>query len=132
MDSRLRDTQHSASIVTHPRLLIILAACSLQNSNLARDPYYIATNPKTRKTREGNANMAAALNVAPPPPAVNMKAMMAAQGHSCPRCGTQVPIEQEVEEAQRKIRELEAQVEMLKEKATSAGTSASHSYPYTA
>lgn len=47
---------------------------------------------------------------------------MASKGHSCPRCGTQVPGGGEVEEAQRKIRELQAQVEMLKDKATAAGT----------
>jgi hypothetical protein len=68
--------------------------------------------------------MAAALDVLPPPPAISAKAM-AAQGHSCPRCGTSVLPEQEIEDAQRKIMELEAQVEMLKEKATSAGESIS-------
>ncbi|KAF2659695.1 hypothetical protein K491DRAFT_702108 [Lophiostoma macrostomum CBS 122681] len=63
--------------------------------------------------------MAAALDVLPPPPAISTKAM-GAHGHSCPRCGTQVLPEPDIEDAQRKIMELEAQVEMLKEKATSA------------
>jgi transcription initiation factor IIE alpha subunit len=52
----------------------------------------------------------------------NTKQMPAATttiAHSCPTCGTS--LEEVVEDAQRQIRELEAQVEMLKEKATAAG-----------
>jgi DNA repair exonuclease SbcCD ATPase subunit len=52
----------------------------------------------------------------------NTKQMPAATttiAHSCPTCGTS--LEGLAEEAQRKISELEAQVEMLKEKATAAG-----------
>lgn len=44
-----------------------------------------------------------------------------AKSHSCPNCGTQVLLDTALEDAQRKIAELQAQVEMLKEKATAAG-----------
>ncbi|ORY17121.1 hypothetical protein BCR34DRAFT_475421 [Clohesyomyces aquaticus] len=45
---------------------------------------------------------------------------MAANVHSCPNCGSQVLQDAGVQDAQRKIAELEAQVEMLKSKATAA------------
>jgi tRNA(Ile2) C34 agmatinyltransferase TiaS len=69
--------------------------------------------------------MAVALEDFPSPPTTagfHTGKHMASKGHSCPRCGTQVPGGGDVEEAQRKIRELQAQVEMLKDKATAAGT----------
>lgn len=65
--------------------------------------------------------MAAAIEALPPDPAVNNTKHMPARAHGCPNCGTYVPLDRREEDAQRKIRELEAQVEMLKEKATSAG-----------
>lgn len=76
--------------------------------------------------------MAASLDVVEPAPAAatnghtatrNTK-HMASRGHSCPECGTHVhvPEDRDMEEAQRRIKELEAQVELLKEKATAAGT----------
>lgn len=63
--------------------------------------------------------MAAAIEI-PPAPSIHTK-QMATKAHSCPQCGTSLPVEREVEGAQRRIRELESQVEMLKEKATAAG-----------
>ncbi|KAF2745999.1 hypothetical protein M011DRAFT_468882 [Sporormia fimetaria CBS 119925] len=45
---------------------------------------------------------------------------MHSRPHSCPNCGSEVALEQSIAEAQRKIAELEAQVEMLKDKATAA------------
>jgi len=63
--------------------------------------------------------MAAAIFDALPAPPIAAKPM---QQGSCPNCGTTLSAEIEVEEAQRRIHELEAQVEMLKEKATAAGT----------
>ncbi|KAF2468864.1 uncharacterized protein BDR25DRAFT_344102 [Lindgomyces ingoldianus] len=45
---------------------------------------------------------------------------MSVNSHSCPNCGTQVWQDRAVEDAQRRIAELQAQVEMLKEKATAA------------
>ena len=42
---------------------------------------------------------------------------------SCPSCGTTVAVETEgAEEAERTIRELQAQMELLREKAAAAGT----------
>ena len=41
--------------------------------------------------------------------------------HSCPTCGTDIALESDPDDAQRQIRELQAQIEMLKEKATAAG-----------
>lgn len=55
-------------------------------------------------------------------PAPDHTKPMDPRAHSCPRCGTHVP-DENIAEAQEKIRELEAQVEMLKEKATAAGMS---------
>lgn len=46
---------------------------------------------------------------------------MGSRVHSCPNCGSELPPERELEDARRRIKELEAQVEMLKEKATAAG-----------
>lgn len=45
---------------------------------------------------------------------------MAGKPHSCPNCGTEVPL-QEGGQGQQRIKELEAMVDMLKEKATAAG-----------
>ncbi|KAH7139180.1 hypothetical protein B0J11DRAFT_36807 [Dendryphion nanum] len=45
---------------------------------------------------------------------------MSKSTHNCPQCGSAVSLDRSIEEAQRKIAELEAQVEMLKEKATAA------------
>lgn len=64
--------------------------------------------------------MAAAVSLAPPAPIINTK-QMAAQPHSCPKCGTAVPPTLDARKAQQTIAELEAQVELLKEKATAAG-----------
>lgn len=62
----------------------------------------------------------------------NTKQMPAATttiAHSCPTCGTS--LEEVVEDAQRQIRELEAQVEMLKVKATAAGMFTPLIHPHT-
>jgi DNA repair exonuclease SbcCD ATPase subunit len=71
--------------------------------------------------------MAATLEevIAPAPAVSNNTKHMASQGHSCPECGNQIPLEEDLEEAQRRIQELEAQVELLKEKATAAGAQTS-------
>lgn len=63
--------------------------------------------------------MAAALEDLPYP-TINTR-QMASKLHSCPKCGTQVQMERSVMDAQRKVRELEAQIEMLTAKATAAG-----------
>lgn len=70
--------------------------------------------------------MAAALDAIPPAPSINkMNSYMPAAknmgSRSCPECGVPVKAERAAEEAQRKIQELEAQAELLKEKATAAG-----------
>ncbi|KAF2027443.1 hypothetical protein EK21DRAFT_71893 [Setomelanomma holmii] len=67
--------------------------------------------------------MAAAVEL-PPPPAPSIYNKHIAHGtHSCPSCGTSVRIDTaEVESARRKIVELEAQMEVWKEKATAAAT----------
>jgi acetone carboxylase gamma subunit len=65
--------------------------------------------------------MAVALEETTPASILNNTKQMASSAHSCPECGTQLEFETAVEDAQRKIRELEAQVEMLKDKATAAG-----------
>lgn len=70
--------------------------------------------------------MAAALEEISQAPTVNNTKHMASRAHSCPRCGTPVPSEDAEADARRKIWELEAQVEMLKEKATAAGTYTCH------
>jgi hypothetical protein len=65
-----------------------------------------------------------AVVLATPPAPTNTKQMPTATttiAHSCPKCGTS--LEEVAEDTQRQIRELEAQVEMLKEKATAAGMS---------
>ncbi|KAF2281117.1 uncharacterized protein EI97DRAFT_389469 [Westerdykella ornata] len=48
------------------------------------------------------------------------KDIVAMAAHSCPKCGSELLPGRELEEARKKIKELEAQVEMLKEKATAA------------
>jgi hypothetical protein len=69
--------------------------------------------------------MAAAAALPPPPSIPNTH--MASKAHNCPNCGENLPsVGTVVEDAQRKIRELEAQVEFLKEKATAAGMFWSH------
>ena len=66
--------------------------------------------------------MAAALEVSPPAsPQPAKHAANEIQTHSCPSCGHSLNTS-ELEEARRKIEELEAQMERLKEKATAAGT----------
>ncbi|KAF2705971.1 hypothetical protein K504DRAFT_87505 [Pleomassaria siparia CBS 279.74] len=62
-----------------------------------------------------------AVVLAPPPAHTINTKQMPAVAHSCPKCGTDMMIEGEDEDAKKKIQELEAQVEMLKEKATAAG-----------
>lgn len=43
--------------------------------------------------------------------------------HSCPACGTSITVDTEgAEEAQKIIRELQVQMDMLREKAAAAGT----------
>jgi hypothetical protein len=65
--------------------------------------------------------MAAAVELPPPAPSIPTKHIANdTQLHSCPSCGTAVDMA-EVEEARRRIEELEAQMELLKEKATAAG-----------
>lgn len=63
--------------------------------------------------------MAAALLEHPPTPSLPAKHM---QSGSCPSCGVDWEVQREAAAAQRRIQELEAQVEMLTEKATAAGT----------
>lgn len=62
--------------------------------------------------------MAASVELPPPPaPSIQTKHV-----HNCPECGTSIQLDTgEVEMARRKIVELEAQMEFLKEKATAAG-----------
>jgi uncharacterized protein (UPF0212 family) len=69
--------------------------------------------------------MAAAVELPPPPaPSIHKQTVYGTQ--SCPACGSSVRIDAaEVESARRKIVELEAQMEVWKEKATAAGTSLS-------
>jgi hypothetical protein len=64
--------------------------------------------------------MAATVELLPPPaPSIPTKDMGV---HSCPACGSSIQSDTgEMEMAQRKIKELEAQMEMFKEKATAAG-----------
>jgi hypothetical protein len=64
--------------------------------------------------------MAATVELPPPPaPSIPTKNMGV---HNCPACGTNIQLDTgEVEMAQRKIKELEAQMELFKEKATAAG-----------
>jgi chromosome segregation ATPase len=62
----------------------------------------------------------AAAAVLPPPPSIGSK-HMASTAHNCPSCGSNLPVEQDLEDAQRRIKDLEAQAELLKEKATAAG-----------
>jgi hypothetical protein len=59
----------------------------------------------------------------PRPPAPSTPEKHSAHGiHNCPTCGTSIQLDSgEAEMAQRKIVELEAQMEFLKEKATAAG-----------
>lgn len=61
--------------------------------------------------------MAAALLDELPAPSITAKRMQSA---SCLSCGAELDM-REAEEAQKRIRELESQVELLKEKATAAG-----------
>ncbi|KAH7083926.1 hypothetical protein FB567DRAFT_94607 [Paraphoma chrysanthemicola] len=64
--------------------------------------------------------MAAAVEL-PPPPAPSIHKQAAHSTQSCPSCGTSVRVDTaEVESARRKIVELEAQMEVWKEKATAA------------
>jgi hypothetical protein len=65
--------------------------------------------------------MAAAVQL--PPPAPSIAAKHGTHGmQSCPGCGTGIQIDTaEIDMARSKMRELEAQMEFLKEKATAAG-----------
>ncbi|KAF2734097.1 hypothetical protein EJ04DRAFT_494065 [Polyplosphaeria fusca] len=63
--------------------------------------------------------MAATIVSPPPAPVANTK-QMPPQAHSCPRCGTAVLQDGAARNAQRRVAELEAQVEMLTAKATAA------------
>jgi hypothetical protein len=56
----------------------------------------------------------------PPAPSIASK-HVAHAAQACPACGTTIELTQEAEIARRKIVELEAQMEFLKEKATAAG-----------
>ncbi|PVI01468.1 hypothetical protein DM02DRAFT_346094 [Periconia macrospinosa] len=62
--------------------------------------------------------MAAAVATPSGAPPIHTK-HMASKAHSCPNCGTEMP-PQETAQEQKRIMELEAQIEMLKEKATAA------------
>jgi hypothetical protein len=64
-----------------------------------------------------------AATVQPPPPAPSIATKHSAHGmQSCPGCGTGIQIDTaEMDMARRKMVELEAQMEILKEKATAAG-----------
>ncbi|KAF2873811.1 hypothetical protein BDV95DRAFT_489009 [Massariosphaeria phaeospora] len=55
----------------------------------------------------------------PPAPSVHTQ-KMAGHAHSCPKCGTNVSLSPEAGDAQRRVRELEAQVQILTDKATAA------------
>jgi hypothetical protein len=59
----------------------------------------------------------------PPPPAPSIPTKHSAHGtQNCPACGTSIELDKgEVEMARRRVMELEAQVELLKGKATAAG-----------
>jgi hypothetical protein len=65
-------------------------------------------------------DMAAAVELPPPAPSIPTK-HIANETHSCPACGTSIDMAEAIE-AQNRIRELEAQMERLKEKAAAAGT----------
>ena len=63
--------------------------------------------------------MAAAMLDAPPAPSTITKPL---PKDSCPNCGTTLEVKHGAGETKSRIEELEAQIEMLKEKATAAGT----------
>jgi hypothetical protein len=66
--------------------------------------------------------MAATVELPPPAPSIPTKDIANdTHTHSCPACGISIDTT-EVEEARRRIAELETQMELLKEKATAAGT----------
>ncbi|KAF2111509.1 hypothetical protein BDV96DRAFT_623606 [Lophiotrema nucula] len=64
--------------------------------------------------------MAASVAVPPFRAPIIQRRVMSARAHSCPKCGTAVEMGADSRDAKRKILELEAQVEMLKDKATAA------------
>jgi uncharacterized protein (UPF0212 family) len=70
--------------------------------------------------------MAAPVELAPPPAPSIASKHVAHGSQNCPACGTTIELTQEMEVARRKIVELEAQMEFLKEKATAAGKSSQH------
>ena len=78
---------------------------------------------ETNTTRYAIHKMAAAVS---PPPAPSIPTKHASHPTlSCPSCGTSIELNSgEAEAARKKIFELEAQMEFLKEKATAAGMSA--------
>ena len=56
-------------------------------------------------------------------PAPSTRTALAASTHSCPSCGTNLVVNiGDMEEAARAIRELEAQMELLRKQAAAAGT----------
>lgn len=72
-------------------------------------------------TSENRCAMAAIVELPPPAPSIPPK-HMAHNATACPQCGTSVQLEsRELDDAKRRIEALEAQVELLKEKATAAG-----------
>jgi hypothetical protein len=83
--------------------------------------YVLRLSPKLYTTQHGTDTMAATVQLPPPAPSIHGKHGT----HSiqeCPACGTSIQLDSgEVEMARRKIVELEAQMEFLKEKATAAG-----------
>lgn len=65
--------------------------------------------------------MAALVEPPPPAPSIGTKHMVH-NVQSCPACGTSVSTDTaELQDARRKVRELEEQMERLKEKAAAAG-----------
>lgn len=65
------------------------------------------------------------VEVQPPlaPPASTRTPQSTSTTHSCPSCGTSVTVDlKDLEEARGNIRELEAQMELLKQKAAAAGS----------
>lgn len=66
----------------------------------------------------------AAINELPPPAPSLTGKHVTHNRHSCPSCGSHVPVDMsELEEARRRVAELERQMEFLKEKAIAAGRS---------
>jgi hypothetical protein len=74
----------------------------------------------THHLQKTHNNMAAALDLPPAPSIASKHGAHSIQ--SCPACGTSFEVDvAEVESARKKVVELEAQMELLKEKTTTAG-----------